>query len=69
MVVDKSDSVIDGLRRENNVLQDQIQDLMEQVKTKADMDDEIMVKVNDKVEQWKVRENIALSELMPGVGS
>ena len=56
MVVDKSDSVIDGLRRENNMLQDQIQDLMEQVKTKADMDDEIMVKVNDKVEQWKVSE-------------
>lgn len=55
MVVDKSDSIIDRLNRENDLLKDQVADLLEQVKSKADMDDEIMVQVNDKVEEWKVK--------------
>jgi hypothetical protein len=54
MIVERSDSTVDAVRRENEMLKDQVADLMEKVKSKADMDDEIMVKVNDKVEEWKV---------------
>jgi hypothetical protein len=32
-----------------------LDDLNEQVKSKTDADDEIMVQVNNKVEEWKVR--------------
>lgn len=54
MVVQQSDNMLDQLRKENEILKDQVDDLMEQVGTKADADDQIMVQVNSKVEEWKV---------------
>ena len=53
-VVQTSDSSYDKLQRQNEMLQAQVADLLEQVRSKGDADDEIMVQVNDKVEQWKV---------------
>ena len=54
MVVQQSDNMLDQLRKENEILKDQVDDLMEQAGTKADADDQIMVQVNNKVEEWKV---------------
>ncbi|XP_074654662.1 centrosomal protein of 290 kDa-like [Tubulanus polymorphus] len=47
------DGVMDGLRKDNDLLKAQVSDLMEQVHSKADADDEIMVAVHNKVEEWK----------------
>lgn len=55
MVVQQSDNMLDQMRKENDILKDQVDDLMEQVGNKADADDQIMVQVNNKVEEWKVR--------------
>ena len=38
-----------------NCLEFQVDDLIRQLKTKADSDDEIMNQVSNKVEEWKVR--------------
>ena len=38
----------------------QVEDLMEQVRSKVDADDEIMVQVNNKVEEWKVSRTLLL---------
>ncbi len=53
LVVQQSDNMMDNLRKENDMLKEQLQDMTDQVTTKADADDEIMVKVNLKVEEWK----------------
>ena len=58
MVVQQSDNMLDQLRKENEILKDQVDDLMEQVGTKADADDQIMVQVNNKVEEWKVNAHV-----------
>ncbi|KAK3096658.1 hypothetical protein FSP39_002154 [Pinctada imbricata] len=52
-VLQQSDAVTDKLREDNEVLKAQVQDLNEQVQSKTDADDAIMVAVNNKVEEWK----------------
>ncbi|XP_061195068.1 centrosomal protein of 290 kDa-like isoform X3 [Saccostrea echinata] len=52
-VLAQSDAVTDKLREENEVLKAQVIDLNEQVQSKTDADDAIMVAVNNKVEEWK----------------
>ena len=49
-----NDQVVDGLRRDNEMLREQVMYLQEQVKSKGDVDDEIMVQVDRKVDEWKV---------------
>lgn len=53
-VLQQSDAVTDALREENEVLKNQIQDLTEQVQSKGEADDVIMVAVNQKVDEWQV---------------
>ncbi|ELU00323.1 hypothetical protein CAPTEDRAFT_217708, partial [Capitella teleta] len=53
MVVEKSDEMAEHYRKKTQALQCQLDDLNEQVKSKTDADDEIMVQVNNKVEEWK----------------
>ena len=45
----------DALREENEILKNQMQDLTEQVASKGEADDAIMVAVNQKVDEWQVR--------------
>ncbi|BFZ24638.1 hypothetical protein BsWGS_27677 [Bradybaena similaris] len=52
-VLQQSDAVTDALREENEVLKNQIQDLTEQVQSKGEADDVIMVAVNQKVDEWQ----------------
>ncbi|XP_077999910.1 centrosomal protein of 290 kDa-like [Glandiceps talaboti] len=53
IVVQQSDSLADSLRKENDVLKDQISELNVHIHSKGDADDEIMVALNKKVEEWK----------------
>lgn len=53
-VLQQSDAVTDRLREENEMLKAQVLDLNEQVQSKTDADDAIMVAVNNKVEEWKI---------------
>ncbi|CAH1800117.1 unnamed protein product [Owenia fusiformis] len=52
-VLQTTDTVMDQLKTENEILRGQVSDLMDKVKSKGDADDEIMVQVSDKVEYWK----------------
>ncbi|XP_070190390.1 centrosomal protein of 290 kDa-like [Littorina saxatilis] len=52
-VLQQSDSVTDRLREENEILKAQVQDLTEQVQSKSEADDAIMVAVNNKIEEWQ----------------
>ncbi|KAJ8314697.1 hypothetical protein KUTeg_006847 [Tegillarca granosa] len=52
-VLQKSDAVTDKLKEENEILKAQVIDLNEQVQSKTDADDAIMVAVNNKIEEWK----------------
>ncbi|CAG5135824.1 unnamed protein product, partial [Candidula unifasciata] len=52
-VLQQSDAVTDALREENEILKNQIQDLTEQIQSKGEADDVIMVAVNQKVDEWQ----------------
>ncbi|XP_005096015.2 centrosomal protein of 290 kDa [Aplysia californica] len=52
-VLQQSDTVTDALREENEILKNQVQDLTEQVQSKGEADDAIMVAVNQKVDEWQ----------------
>lgn len=52
-VLEQSDAVTDKLREENDILKAQVTDLNEQVQSKTDADDAIMVAVNNKIEEWR----------------
>lgn len=52
-VLQQSDAVTDRLREENEILKNQVQDLTEQVQSKSEADDAIMVAVNNKIEEWQ----------------
>ncbi|XP_041354240.1 centrosomal protein of 290 kDa-like [Gigantopelta aegis] len=52
-VLQKSDSETDRLREENKILKNLVDDLTEQVQSKRESDDVIMVAVNNKIEEWK----------------
>ncbi|CAL1542937.1 unnamed protein product [Lymnaea stagnalis] len=52
-VLQQSDAVTDALREENEILKNQVQDLTEQVQSKGEADDAIMVAVNQKVDEWQ----------------
>ncbi|XP_055888045.1 centrosomal protein of 290 kDa-like [Biomphalaria glabrata] len=52
-VLQQSDAVTDALREENELLKNQVQDLSEQVRSKGEADDAIMVAVNQKVDEWQ----------------
>ncbi|KAH9503689.1 hypothetical protein Btru_067161 [Bulinus truncatus] len=52
-VLQQSDAVTDALREENELLKNQVQDLTEQVRSKGEADDAIMVAVNQKVDEWQ----------------
>ena len=54
-VLQQSDAVTDALREENEILKNQVQDLTEQVQSKGEADDAIMVAVHQKVDEWRVR--------------
>ncbi|PVD27873.1 hypothetical protein C0Q70_10448 [Pomacea canaliculata] len=53
VVLQQSDAVTDRLREENEILKSQVQDLTEQVQSKTEADDAIMVAVNNKIEEWQ----------------
>ncbi|KAI0241044.1 CEP209_CC5 domain-containing protein, partial [Lamellibrachia satsuma] len=53
LVVQQSDQTIVSLQRENEVLRHQLDDMLEQIQSRGDMDDDIIVQVNKKVEEWK----------------
>ena len=53
-MVKTADNLTDGLRLDNTMLKDQVAYLQEQVTSKGDADDAIMVQVDRKVEEWKV---------------
>ncbi|KAM7435378.1 hypothetical protein ABFA07_014699 [Porites harrisoni] len=53
MILQQSDLIIDDMRKERDALRAQVQDLRMQFATKTDTDDQIMVAVNAKVEEWK----------------
>lgn len=67
-VLQQSDAVTDALREENEVLKNQIQDLTEQVQSKGEADDVIMVAVNQKVDEWQVSFFQVSLSIMGGVG-
>jgi len=52
-ILQQSDMIIDDMRKERDALRAQVQDLRMQFATKTDTDDQIMVTVNAKVEEWK----------------
>jgi len=52
-ILQQSDMIIDDMRKERDALRAQVQDLRVQFATKTDTDDQIMVAVNAKVEEWK----------------
>ncbi|GFO27236.1 centrosomal protein of 290 kda-like, partial [Plakobranchus ocellatus] len=52
-VLQQSDAVTDALREENEILKNQVQDLTEQVQSKGEADDAIMVAVHQKVDEWR----------------
>lgn len=52
-ILQQSDLIIDDMRKERDALRAQVQDLRMQFSTKTDTDDQIMVAVNAKVEEWK----------------
>ncbi|KAH3726744.1 centrosomal protein of 290 kDa-like [Dreissena polymorpha] len=54
IVLQQSDSVQDKLREDNEILRSKVADLTEQLASKTDADDEIMVAVNNKIEEWKL---------------
>ncbi|XP_059169831.1 centrosomal protein of 290 kDa-like [Physella acuta] len=65
-VLQQSDAVTDALREENEILKNQLQDLTEQVQSKGEADDAIMVAVNQKVDEWQEimqEKDIQISEL------
>ncbi|XP_071113169.1 centrosomal protein of 290 kDa-like [Haliotis cracherodii] len=53
-VLQETDNVTDKLRQENEILKAQVSDLTEQVQSRGESDDAIMVAVNNKIEEWKV---------------
>ncbi|XP_031551739.1 centrosomal protein of 290 kDa-like [Actinia tenebrosa] len=53
LILQQSDLILDEMRRERDALRAQVQDLRVQVSTKTDADDQIMMAVNLKVEEWK----------------
>jgi len=52
-ILQQSDLIIDDMRKERDALRAQVQDLRMQFANKTDTDDDIMVAVNAKVEEWK----------------
>ncbi|XP_078353733.1 centrosomal protein of 290 kDa-like [Oculina patagonica] len=52
-ILQQSDLIIDDMRKERDALRAQVQDLRVQFATKTDTDDQIMVAVNAKVDEWK----------------
>ncbi|XP_055954901.1 centrosomal protein of 290 kDa [Patella vulgata] len=54
MVLQQSDDVTDKLRQDNEILKAQVEDLTEEVQSKTESDDAIMVAVNNKIEEWKI---------------
>ncbi|XP_020911264.1 centrosomal protein of 290 kDa [Exaiptasia diaphana] len=52
-VLQQSDLILEDMRRERDALRAQIQDLRIQFSSKSDADDQIMMAVNLKVEEWK----------------
>ncbi|EDO30620.1 predicted protein, partial [Nematostella vectensis] len=52
-ILQQSDLILEEMRRERDALRAQVQDLRVQVSSKTDADDEIMMAVNVKVEEWK----------------
>ncbi|KAL3881749.1 hypothetical protein ACJMK2_028144 [Sinanodonta woodiana] len=53
LVLQQSDAITDKIRQENDILRSQVADLTEQVESKTDADDAIMVALNNKIEEWK----------------
>lgn len=51
----RAEITAEKLTRENTALRQQVADLHEQVGAKGEADDQIMVELNNKVEEWKVR--------------
>ncbi|KAL4233575.1 hypothetical protein ACF0H5_008256 [Mactra antiquata] len=54
LVLQQSDSVQDKLREDNEILKSKVADLTEQLASKTDSDDAIMVAVDNKIEEWKL---------------
>ncbi|XP_033101363.1 centrosomal protein of 290 kDa-like isoform X2 [Anneissia japonica] len=54
LVLQQSDTVTENIRRENDILRKEIQDLSTQMQHQSSGDDEVMEAVNRKVEEWKV---------------
>lgn len=52
-ILQQSDLIIDDMRKERDALRAQVQDLRMQFATKTDTDDQIMMAVNVKVDEWK----------------
>ncbi|KAK3738058.1 hypothetical protein QZH41_012933 [Actinostola sp. cb2023] len=52
-ILQQSDLILNEMRRERDALRSQVQDLRVQVSSKSDADDQIMMAVNLKVEEWK----------------
>ncbi|XP_053396760.1 centrosomal protein of 290 kDa-like [Mercenaria mercenaria] len=54
LVLQQSDTVQDRLREDNEILKSKVADLTEQLASKTDADDAIMVAVDNKIEEWKL---------------
>lgn len=48
------------LKKENEKLRVQVDDLIQKQQSRKDMEDEVMVAVNAKVEEWKVLRHVCL---------
>ncbi|XP_052811330.1 centrosomal protein of 290 kDa-like [Mya arenaria] len=53
-VLQQSDSIQDKLREDNEILRSKVADLTEQLASKTDADDAIMVAVDNKIEEWRM---------------
>ncbi|KAM4747907.1 centrosomal protein of 290 kDa [Rhinophrynus dorsalis] len=53
LMVQHTDSIMDQLRKEKEQYRLQVQELAEQLKSKNEEDDPVMIAVNAKVEEWK----------------
>uniref|UniRef100_A0A4W3IQE0 Centrosomal protein 290 n=1 Tax=Callorhinchus milii TaxID=7868 RepID=A0A4W3IQE0_CALMI len=54
LIVQHSDSIVDQNRREKEQLTLQVQELTEQLQTRTDEEDPVILAVNEKIEEWKV---------------
>uniref|UniRef100_A0A4W3IQC9 Centrosomal protein 290 n=1 Tax=Callorhinchus milii TaxID=7868 RepID=A0A4W3IQC9_CALMI len=53
LIVQHSDSIVDQNRREKEQLTLQVQELTEQLQTRTDEEDPVILAVNEKIEEWK----------------